>query len=211
MCDEDRYQIEKYLKFYLILETEMLQMPLETFIDEVVSAGVTAIQLRDKNLDVNQRVKNGEIILKSLKNRDTLLVINDRIDLALSLGVNAVHLGAKDIPLKVAKEIFKEFTFGYSCNNLEDLLTARDAGAHYIGVGPAFWTDTKKDLREVLGPDGIKNLLSNTNIPAVAIGGISSENVHLLRNTGICGIAISSAVCKSKTPGKEVLKILSKL
>lgn len=211
MCNEDRYQIVKYLKLYLVLETEMLQIPLKHFVEEVASAGVTAIQLRDKNLDINQRFKNGEIVLKSLKNKDVLFVINDRIDLALSLGVKAVHLGAKDIPLKVAKEKFKDFVFGYSCNNLNDLITAKDAGASYIGVGPAFWTDTKKDLRKVLGPEGIKSLLSHTDIPAVAIGGISSENVHLLKKTGISGIALSSAVCKSKTPGAEILKILSKL
>lgn len=211
MCNEDRYQIKKYLRLYLVLETGMLKIPLEDFIDEVVSSGVTAIQLRDKTLDINRRFENGKRVLKVLESRDVLFVINDRIDLALSLRASAVHLGVKDIPIKIAREKFKDIIFGYSCNNSDDLKSAEDACADYIGIGPAFWTATKKDLRGVIGPEGVKNLISNTDIPAVVIGGISSENVHLLKNTGACGVAVSSAVCGSKTPGEEVLKILSSL
>jgi len=208
MCCKDRQEIRKYLKLYLILETSMLKLPLENFLEEVIDAGVTAIQIRDKGKSINERYETAKTVLSIVKERNILTVINDRLDLALTLGVKNVHLGSKDIPLNVARERFPEMCYGYSCNNIEDLKIAEESHADYIGIGPAFHTNTKDDLRTVIGPEGILNIVAMTDIPAVAIGGINLNNVKVFRKTKVTGVAVSSAICASKEPKKVVREFL---
>ncbi|MCX8085043.1 MAG: thiamine phosphate synthase [Calditerrivibrio sp.] len=200
MCREYRQNIAKYLKLYLILETDMLKIPLRDFILGAVEGGVTAIQLRDKKLSARQRYENGIFIKELLKGCDVMLCVNDRLDLAMALDLDVIHVGVKDIPPYVIKEFYPDMVVGYSCNNMEDLKVAETIHVDYVGVGPAFETSTKDDLRPLLGPDGIKSLVSNTKIPAVAIGGINRINCHLLVDSGVCGVAVSSELCKSDKP-----------
>ena len=197
-----RQKIADYLKLYLILETDMLKIPLEEFILQVVEGGVTAIQIRDKKLTARQRYENGLKIKDILKDHDLMITLNDRLDLALSLDIDVIHVGVKDIPPYVIKDLYPDMVVGYSCNNFEDLEVAQKSKVNYIGVGPAFTTSTKEDLRDLIGPDGIKRLVHNSDIPAVAIGGIKLSNCHLLVDTGIKGIAVSSEICTSHNPYK---------
>ncbi|MBZ4642594.1 MAG: thiamine-phosphate diphosphorylase [Deferribacteraceae bacterium] len=208
MCSKYRQEIKKYLKLYLVLETEMLKLPLENFLEEVLAAGVTAIQLRDKNKTANERYYIAQEILKVLKYYDAMFVVNDRLDLALSVGAGCVHLGVKDIPAKVVKLSFPDIIVGYSCNNYEDVKVAEDAGADYIGIGPAFYTGTKNDLRNVIGPGGVISLQSETDLPGVAIGGINLENVKFFKGTNLSGVAVSSAICSAENPGETVKRFL---
>ncbi|MCB4203839.1 thiamine phosphate synthase [Deferribacterales bacterium Es71-Z0220] len=208
MCGKDRQEIRKYLRLYLILETSMLKLPLKNFLEEVIDGGITAIQIRDKNKSINERYYNAKTLLSAVKGHDILTVINDRLDLALALGVKNVHLGGKDIPLDVARERFPEICYGYSCNNLEDLKIAEESRADYIGVGPAFYTNTKDDLRTVIGPEGILNLVEMTDMPAVAIGGINLNNVEVFSKTKVAGVAVSSAICASGEPKRVVREFL---
>jgi thiamine-phosphate pyrophosphorylase len=207
---EDRQKNSDYLRLYLILEEQMLKLPLEEFIPAVVSGGVTAIQLRNKEFDVRRNYETGMRLMRMLEGTETVFVVNDRVDLALALGASRVHLGVKDIPLKTAAAAWPQLSFGYSCNTSEDLLTAVRGGACYIGVGPAFATDTKKDLRELRGPDGIRRIVAESPFPAVAIGGINRENIALLKKCGLAGVAVSSSICASKDPYRDSL-ILSEL
>jgi thiamine-phosphate pyrophosphorylase len=193
------------LKLYLVLETDMLKMPLEEFIPQVVENGVTAIQLRDKNRNIRQRFETGQKLKQLLAGKDVLFCINDRIDLAMALEVDCVHLGVKDIPLHAAAESFPYMLYGYSCNCKEDIQIA--STADYIGIGPAFFTGTKSDLRPVIGADGIKSLLEGFNRPAVAIGGINADNILDLKGSGIEGVAVSSAICAANNPA-EAARIL---
>jgi len=190
--------IDKYLKLYLVLESKMLKMPLEEFIPAVVDGGVTCIQLRDKGATSWEKFFVGQKIIRLLEGRDVLFVVNDRTDLALTLGAKAVHLGAKDVPLAESKAKFPDMIFGYSCNDMDDVKTAQIAD--YIGVGPAFPTDTKADLRGLIGPTGIKKLVAEAGKPAVAIGGICAENIAQLSGTGVTGVAVSSAICAAENP-----------
>lgn len=204
MCCKYRQEIEKYLKLYLVLETDLLNLSLERFIKDVIDGGVTAIQLRDKSKSINERYETGRILHNILKNEDILFIVNDRIDLALCVNACGTHLGENDLPIEAAKKHF-QLIYGYSCNNEKDILLANKVSADYIGIGPAFHTKTKKDLRKVIGVDGISELLKKTNIPAVAIGGITLDNVYLFKNTGLSGVAVSSAICSSVNP-KETTK-----
>ncbi len=211
MCGKNRRKIADSLKLYLILETDMIKYPLQEFISMVAEGGVTAIQLRNKFKTAMENYEIGLKISDYLKDKNVLFVINDRIDLAAVLSCNNVHLGTKDLPLKQAKKIYPHLTIGYSCNNRKDIQTAAKYKADYIGVGPAFYTDTKKDLKTVLKPEGIKQLVKETSIPAVAIGGINLENVNMLKNTGIKGIAVSSAICAAENPYKTTLRLKNEI
>lgn len=206
MCSKYRQKISHYLKLYLILETDMLKIPLEEFIPQVVSGGVTAIQLRDKKLTAKQRYENGLKIKELIKDKDIMITVNDRLDLALALEIDAIHVGVKDIPPYVIKELYPDILVGYSCNNFEDLEVAEKSKVSYIGVGPAFLTSTKDDLRPLIGPDGIKEIISKTDIPSVAIGGINLQNCHQLVDTGVKGVAVSSEICRSPNPYETAKK-----
>ena len=204
MCSKYRQEIEQYLRLYLVLESSLLKLPLKKFIEDVISGGVTAIQLRDKEKTINERYETAKAIYDIVKSEDILFIVNDRIDLALCVGACGVHLGEKDLPIEVAKKHF-QLIYGYSCNSEKDILLANRAKADYIGIGPAFHTNTKKDLRKVIGVEGILTLLSKTEIPAVAIGGINIENASYFKNRKLSGIAVSSALCSSLNP-KETAK-----
>lgn len=207
MCCKYRQEIEKYLKLYLVLETDLLNLSLERFIKDVIDGGVTAIQLRDKSKSINERYETGRILHNILKNEDILFIVNDRIDLALCVNACGTHLGENDLPIEAAKKHF-QLIYGYSCNNEKDILLANKVSADYIGIGPAFHTKTKRDLRKVIGVDGISELLKKTNIPAVAIGGITLDNVYLFKNTGLSGVAVSSAICSSVNPKETTKKFI---
>jgi len=201
-----------YLRLYLILETKMLKCPLEEFIPAVVKGGVTCIQLRNKGCSSWEVFYIGQKVMKLLEGTDVLFVVNDRADIAITLGGKAVHLGAKDVPLAESKRLFPDLIYGYSCNNIEDIRTA-DIG-DYIGVGPAFPTDTKADLRGLIGPSGIAELVAKTDKPAVAIGGITKDNISQLCGIGLAGVAVSSAICASDDPykaAKELRELAEKL
>jgi thiamine-phosphate pyrophosphorylase len=200
--------IKDYLKLYLVLETNMLKCSLEEFIPAVIKGGVTCIQLRDKFAEANERFATGQKLMELIGD-DVLFVINDRADIAQALGCNTVHVGCKDVPLQYARKAFPQMTFGYSCNTIEDIKIAQQAD--YIGVGPAFMTDTKADLRGLIGPSGIAELLKNTDKPAVAIGGIGLSNIDQLAGTGVSGVAVSSAICAAEDPYNAALQLRKKV
>jgi thiamine-phosphate pyrophosphorylase len=193
-------EIKDFLKCYLVFEEDMLKVPLDEFVPAVIEGGVTAFQLRNKQASVKENYALGLKLQKMLAGTNVLFVINDRIDLACAIKAPCVHLGIKDLPVDIARQVYADTLYGYSCNDIADLRKAETTGADYIGVGPAFFTGTKKDLREVRGIDGIKELATGTKLPAVAIGGINANNIHELKGTGIAGVAVSSAICASDDP-----------
>lgn len=179
--------------------------------EETVMAGATAFQLRDKFSSGRERYETGLKIKKALEGKGVLFAVNDSIDLALALEADAVHLGVKDIPLEAAKKIAPGLFFGYSCNTCEDCRIAR-VHADYSGVGPVYTTDTKKDLRRLLGPCGLaENLGLLEGLPAVAIGGINGDNCREISALGPDGVAVSSYICSSEKPyeaAKNIIKAL---
>lgn len=199
------------LKLYLILESGFLRTDIDTFLDAVLRAGITAIQLRDKTSSANERYATGLIIKKHLSSfNDVLFIVNDRADIAAALGADGVHLGIKDIPLEAVKKIYPHMVLGYSCNSAEDMINLSDAD--YAGVGPLFDTATKADLRETIGIAGAKRLISDISKQYVVIGGIGADNIKEIKESGIDNVAISSYICGATDPYgtvESILKILA--
>lgn len=201
---------KSYLKLYLVLETSMLKIPLSDFIKQVTEGGVTAIQLRDKLSSPRARYDTGIEIQKNLAPYKPLFIVNDAIDLALALGADGVHLGVKDIPINEAVKIAGGMVLGYSCNTFGDCNLASEY-ASYAGVGPVYPTQTKKDLREILGPCGLAENLERLSVPAVGIGGINLENCREVIDLGVDGVAVSSFICASENPYDAVVAMMKRI
>ncbi len=193
---------------YLILETSALKTKLEDFIDQVVDAGVSIIQLRDKGCSENERYHTSLKLSQLLENKSCKLIINDSIDIALSVNADGVHLGIKDTPIDEVKLKYPNLILGYSCNNIHDVEIANQY-ADYIGIGPAFKSSTKLDTREILSIEEINQLSRKSIHPSFAIGGINDLNIDVIRNnTSVSGVAISSYITSTLTPYDTVSRLL---
>ena len=199
--------LEKF-SIYLILETTSLKIKLEDFIEQVIDAGVSIIQLRDKGCSENERYNTSLKLSKLLKNKSCKLIINDNIDIALAVNADGVHLGIKDTPINEVKLKYPNFILGYSCNNIHDVEIANQY-ADYIGIGPAFKSRTKLDIREILSLEKIDQLSRKSKVPSFAIGGIDDLNIDEIRNnTSVNGVAISSYITSTLTPYNTVSRLL---
>lgn len=195
------------LRLYIVLETSMLKLPLKDFLQEVLRAGVSIIQLRDKNSSFEEKLKIAQIIRFLTNEFNALFIINDNVELAVKSHADGIHLGINDGNIKEIKENYPNLIIGYSCNNLDDVNIANQY-ADYAGIGPYTNTSTKKDIRQILGSKGIYKLNKALNIPSVAIGGINSENAKDVLLSNVSGLAVSSYLCASEKPYEDTVKIM---
>lgn len=166
----------------------------EESVELAIMGGVTIVQLREKKATAKEFFETALKVKEVTKKYNVPLIINDRIDIALAVKADGVHLGQKDIPASAARKILGDkYIIGVSTNNVEQGIKAMQDGADYIGIGAAFVTGTKNDTKPV-SYETIKNITDNVNIPAVAIGGINRKNITKLCGTGINGVAVVSAI-----------------
>lgn len=163
-------------------------------IEDALKGGVTIVQLREKNLADDEFVAEA-IKIKELCHRYHVpLIINDNVDVALKSGADGVHVGMEDIPVsKIRKKVGKDFIIGATAKTVEQAKAAEKAGADYLGVGAVFPSPTKKDAIRIT-TEQLKKICSSISIPAVAIGGISLENILEIKGGGMDGIAVVSAI-----------------
>ena len=203
--------INHYLKLYLILETSLLRLPLDDFIAQAIDGGVTAVQLRDKSSTAIERFTAAKSIKRLIAGKDVIFIINNTADIAVAVGANGVHLGPDDLPPGDVKKYFPNLCVGVSCNNNNDCATANSSRADYAGVGPVFFTTTKVNLRPPLGCKGVKKTTQRLVIPSVAVGGITEGNIFTLKDSGVVGVAVSSAICSSEVPYEAARALRKKL
>jgi thiamine-phosphate pyrophosphorylase len=157
--------------------------------------GVDWVQLRVKNKSFEEWLKIAEETKLVCKRYGATFIINDNVLIAKEVSADGVHLGKEDMSPKAARNLLGPgFIIGGSTNTIEDVSWMMEQGADYIGVGPYRFTSTKEKLNPVLGLEGIKNMVRQANIPAIAIGGIKNEDVTALLETGAHGVAVSSAI-----------------
>ena len=142
-------------------------------------------------------------------------IIDDRVALVRELGADGVHLGKNDMPIREARQILgPDFIIGGTANTFEDAKAHYEASADYIGCGPFRFTTTKQKLAPVLGLDGYRHIIqqmraANINIPIVAIGGITKDDIPAILQTGITGIALSGTVLHADDPIAEMKHIIN--
>lgn len=167
---------------------------LATRTEEAIDGGVTFVQLREKDLDEENFEREGRELKELCRKRGVPFVINDNVELAAKLDADGVHVGQSDMEaLDVRKIIGEDKILGVSAQTVEQAVTAEKHGADYLGVGAVFPTGSKDDAAEV-SFDTLKAICAAVKIPVIAIGGITEENVTELSGSGICGIAVISAL-----------------
>lgn len=163
-------------------------------IEEALQGGVTILQLREKELDEDSFTDEAIEIKALCRKYGVPLIINDNVDVALKSGADGVHVGIEDMPIdEIRRKAPDSFIIGATCKTVEQAQSAERLGADYMGVGAVFPSPTKKNAVRITR-EQLKEICSSVSIPAVAIGGITLENVGELQGGGMSGIAVVSAV-----------------
>lgn len=180
---------------YLVTDRDILKdRDFIISLEEAILGGVTVIQLREKNLSSLEFYHLAVEVKKLTSKYNIPLIINDRLDIALSVDADGVHVGQNDLPAPIVRQIVGDKKIiGVSTATLEEALLSEQNGADYIGVGALFVTNTKTNTRKVT-LEQLKTIKENVKIPVVGIGGINEDNVTLLKQSGIDGIAVVSAI-----------------
>ncbi len=203
------------LHFDLYLVTDRNQTrgrDLPWVVEQALEAGVKGIQLREKDLGGRDLFFLAEKIGALCKANNASLLINDRIDVALAVDADGVHLGSGSLPVKSARELLgDEKLIGVSTHSVKEARKAEQAGADFILFGPVYFTPSKAAYGEPQGPTRLKEIVEKISLPVYAIGGIKMANIREIKKTGIRGIALISAVMAAADPAgasREILKLL---
>ena len=171
-----------------------------------IEGGCRWIQLRMKNATDEEVRQTALELIDMCREHDAFLIIDDRVDVVNALKVSGVHLGKEDMPAMQAREILgPHAVIGVTANTAEDILQYKGKDVDYVGLGPFRYTTTKEKLSPVLGLDGYKKIVQQVrdagmDIPIVAIGGITADDVEDLMATGVNGIAVSGAIINAPDP-----------
>ncbi len=177
-------------------------------IEEAIQGGVTMVQLREKELSNRDFINRAVALKKLLRKYLVPLIINDRVDIALAVDADGVHIGQSDMPFAMLKKLLPpNKIIGISVENQADVIEAEQFAVDYIALSPLFNTATKQDLKEPWGIDGLRWVREHSRHPLVVIGGITLQNAHLALENGAQGIAVISAICSAASPKKAAVEL----
>ena len=197
------------LSLYLVTDNSEDEEKFLKTIEEAIQGGVTVVQIREKTADTLDFYKLAIKVKEITDKYDVPLIVNDRVDIALAIDADGVHVGQSDMPCDVTRRLIGENKIlGVSAATIEEAKKAEKEGADYIGTGAIFPTKTKDDAENV-SKEELKNIVNSINIPVVAIGGITIENASKLNDTGIAGLSVVSAIMGADNPKKASEKLLN--
>lgn len=201
------------LSLYLVTDRNLtLNRPLLEVVEQAVKGGVTVVQLREKDCSSKAFFEEAVKLKKLLSTYDIPLIINDRLDIALAIDAEGLHIGQHDIPYPIARKLLgKEKVIGLSVESLKDLEVANGWDVDYIGLSPVFDTSTKTDTATALGLEGVRELTRISKHPSVGIGGIDRYNAASIIQAGADGLAVVSAIMSQPNPleaAKELKTII---
>ncbi len=198
---------------YVITDRDLMSSPtIEDSVREAISGGATIIQLREKDATSGE-FYDLALRVKAITEKAAIpLIINDRLDIAIAVDAEGVHIGQSDLPCAVARRILgPEKIIGVSATHPEQAIKAEKDGADYLGVGAMYPTSTKTDA-DITTRDELKEITESVDIPVVVIGGVNEESIPTFKGSGIQGFSIVSAVVAAKDVklAAETLKKLAK-
>lgn len=187
---------------YLVTDRSLSRgRPTRAIVEAAVRGGVTCVQLREKSCSTRTFIEEALAVRNLLHEYGVPLIINDRVDVALAVEADGVHLGQTDMPLPRARAILGDrAVIGISAECLEDALRAEAEGADYVGVSPIFATPTKTDTAPALGLSGLAAIRAAVRLPLVGIGGLHYENAAEVIRHGGSGLAVVSAIVSAEDP-----------
>ena len=173
-----------------------------------VAGGVTCIQLREKDCSTLEFIEQALAIRSFLEAHNIPLIINDRLDVALAVAADGVHLGQNDMPLEMARKIAgRSMLIGISTESVQDAVAAEKGGADYLGVSPIYATPTKTDTAPPLGLEGLREIKKRVKIPLVGIGGLNKSNAAEVIRNGADGVAVVSAIVAADDPERSAMNL----
>lgn len=190
------------LRLYLVTDRALtLGRSLEWVVSEAIKGGVSFVQLREKEASTHDFLQQALLLKSMLRPLGIPLVINDRLDIAMAIDADGVHLGQSDMPWQDARRMLgPDKWIGLSIESLGDALRANEMDIDYIAYSPVFDTPTKRDTRPALGLEGVRKIAAITRHPSVAIGGIHAENAAHVIEAGAGGVAVVSAIMSAPDP-----------
>jgi len=178
-------------------------------IEDIINAGATFVQLREKDMPFDEFVAEAKQIKKICEKYKVPFVINDNVEVAIAVDADGVHVGQSDMDaLKLRKLLGESKIIGVSASTVEDAIIAQKSGANYIGVGAVFSTSTKLDANNV-SHDTLKKICESVTVPVVAIGGINEDNIMNLSGTGVDGVAVISAIFAKEDVSSATKQLLN--
>ena len=200
------------LRLYLV--TNRYQDSLESFLEKIETAcrsGVTIVQLREKNLTTNQYYQLAKEVKEITDTYQVPLIIDDRLDVCLAVDAAGLHIGDDELPVSVARQVLgPEKILGVTAKTVKRALEAEEGGADYLGTGAIFPTTTKENAPITL-ISTLKAICQRVAIPVVAIGGLTSENIDQLVDTGIAGVAVVRDLMQAEDIEAKTQAFLTKL
>ena len=196
---------------YLVTDQKAcLGRPLDSIVSDAVRAGVSCVQLREKNADTRMFLDQAFRLRAILKPAGIPLIINDRIDIAMASGADGVHIGQRDMPYKKARKLLGyDSIIGLSVETWEDVESAQDMDVDYLGVSPVFPTITKTDTKSPWGLEGLKKIRYYSRHPLVGIGCLNASNAGQAIKAGADSIAVVSAICSADNPFDAARQLVS--
>ena len=200
------------LRLYLV--TNRYQDSVESFLEKVETAcrsGVTIVQLREKNLTTNQYYQLAKKVKEITDAYQVPLIIDDRLDVCIAVDAAGLHIGDDELPVSVARQVLgPEKILGVTAKTVKRALEAEEGGADYLGTGAIFPTTTKENAPITL-ISTLKTICQTVAIPVVAIGGLTSENIDQLAETGIAGVAVVRDLMQAEDIEAKTQAFLTKL
>lgn len=197
---------------YLITDPHLAKDSFASIVESAIYGGVTMVQYRNKEALTKQMISEASILLKITKAAGIPLIINDRIDVALAVNADGVHVGQNDMPAVLARKLIgSKRILGVSVKTVEQAKQAEKDGADYLGVGDIFGTKTKADAGKPIGLGALKEVAQSVSIPVIGIGGITKENAAEVIKAGAKGIGVVSAIMGKQNPQKEAKELLQRI
>ena len=195
------------IDLYFITDSRLTGRTVLEDVGSAIHAGVKIIQYREKDLTTREMIDEAGKISRLCRENDVLFIINDRVDIALAVDADGVHLGNEDMPYEAARRILGNTKIiGLTVHDVGEAIEAERIGADYIGISPIFETTTKPDAGTPAGIDLIKYIKKAVKIPFVAIGGINQDNIKSVLEAGARSIAVISAIVTKDDVEKECKK-----
>ena len=206
--------MKNILKLYLVTDRDLsLGRSLDEVVSDAVAGGVTIVQLREKDASTGEFVELAFRIKEILKKYNVPLIINDRVDVALAVDAEGLHIGQSDMPYEIARSLLgSDKIVGLSVENMGQLLEANKLDLDYVAISPVYGTPTKTDTAEPFGLEELRRAVELSVHPTVAIGGMNASTIADVIAAGADGVAVVSAICSADSPrlaAKELCQIIS--
>ena len=205
------HQIKSRIKLYLVTDEAACKgRDFFWVVEEALKGGVTMVQLREKTLGTQAFIERGKRLKDLLQNYNVPLIINDRVDVALAIDAEGVHVGQSDMDYFTLKNMLPiGKIIGISAEKQQDVLDAEPWEISYLAASPLFSTPSKTDTEKPWEMDGLRWVRNNSKHPLVVIGGLNESNSREAMQNGADGIAVISAICSADSPGKAAERLLN--